>query len=208
MKPIKASFEGSSEYFFKVFLCDCEADFLLRSLISIDVETNFKFLPGGVSPSERGLAWRFLFGMYSCSSTALERSLLQEQLMVRYQVMKRKWQQLIPSAVRMHLNNSDGKRHKRRPMFTKKKNPIYLLNVSLFFFFWSFLYFPAELVAAVQYFDQRQAQAQQQTLDLSEEVRERLAFLELQAQVRSLQWTLMQICSSACVNMCSVYKII
>lgn len=135
MKPIKASFEGSSEYFFKVFLCDCEADFLLRSLISIDVETNFKFLPGGVSPSERGLAWRFLFGMYSCSSTALERSLLQEQLMVRYQVMKRKWQQLIPSAVRMHLNNSDGKRHKRRPMFTKKKNPIYLLNVSLFFSF-------------------------------------------------------------------------
>uniref|UniRef100_A0A3P8V2B9 Si:dkey-238d18.4 n=1 Tax=Cynoglossus semilaevis TaxID=244447 RepID=A0A3P8V2B9_CYNSE len=101
----------------------------------------------GVSPSERGLAWRFLFGMYSCSSTALERSLLQEQLMVRYQVMKRKWQQLIPSAVRMHLNNSD------------------------------------ELVAAVQYFDQRQAQAQQQTLDLSEEVRERLAFLELQAQI-------------------------
>ncbi|XP_008321771.1 TBC1 domain family member 15 isoform X2 [Cynoglossus semilaevis] len=106
------------------------------------------FKNGGVSPSERGLAWRFLFGMYSCSSTALERSLLQEQLMVRYQVMKRKWQQLIPSAVRMHLNNSD-----------------------------------AELVAAVQYFDQRQAQAQQQTLDLSEEVRERLAFLELQAQI-------------------------
>lgn len=90
----------------------------------------------------------------------------------------------------------------------KKKKPNIFVKCFSFFFFWSFLYFPAELVAAVQYFDQRQAQAQQQTLDLSEEVRERLAFLELQAQVRSLQWTLMQICSSACVNMCSVYKII
>ncbi len=65
--------------------------------------------PGGVSPSERGLVWRFLFGMYPCSSTALERSLLQEQLVVRYRVMKRKWQQILPSAVRMHLNGTDGK---------------------------------------------------------------------------------------------------
>uniref|UniRef100_A0A3B4Y7V7 Si:dkey-238d18.4 n=1 Tax=Seriola lalandi dorsalis TaxID=1841481 RepID=A0A3B4Y7V7_SERLL len=101
----------------------------------------------GVSPSERGLVWRFLFGMYPCSSTALERSLLQEQLVVRYRVMKRKWQQFLPSAVRMHLNGTD------------------------------------ELVAAVRYFDQRQAQAQQQTQDQSEEVRDRLAFLELQAQI-------------------------
>lgn len=53
--------------------------------------------------------WRFLFGMYPCSSTALERSLLQEQLIMRYQVMKRKWQQFLPSAVRMHLNGTDGK---------------------------------------------------------------------------------------------------
>lgn len=65
--------------------------------------------PGGVSPSERGLVWRFLFGMYPCSSTALERSLLQEQLVVRYRVMKRKWQRFLPSAVRMHLNGTDGK---------------------------------------------------------------------------------------------------
>lgn len=64
---------------------------------------------GGVSPSERGLAWRFLFGMYPCSSTALERSLLREQLLVRYQVMKRRWQQFLPSAVRMQLNGTDGK---------------------------------------------------------------------------------------------------
>ncbi|KAM6994784.1 TBC1 domain family member 15 [Tautogolabrus adspersus] len=106
------------------------------------------FKNGGVSPSERGLVWRFLFGMYPCSSTALERSLLQEQLVVRYSVMKRKWQQLLPSAVHIHLNGTD-----------------------------------AELVAAVRYFDQRQAQAQQQTKDQSEEVCERLAFLELQAQI-------------------------
>ncbi|CAG12066.1 unnamed protein product [Tetraodon nigroviridis] len=66
------------------------------------------FKNGGVSPSERGLAWRFLFGMYPCGSTALERSLLQEQLIVRYQVMKRRWQQFLPSAVQMHLNGTDG----------------------------------------------------------------------------------------------------
>lgn len=106
------------------------------------------FKNGGVSPPERGLVWRFLFGMFPCSSTALERSLLQEQLAVRYQVMKRKWQQVLPSAVRMHLNGTD-----------------------------------AELVAAVRYFDQRQSQAQQQTQDQSEEVRDRLAFLQLQAQI-------------------------
>lgn len=41
---------------------------------------------------------------------------------------------------------------------------------------------PAELVAAVRYFDQRQAQVQQQAQDQSE-VRDRLTFLELQAQV-------------------------
>ncbi|XP_026227516.1 TBC1 domain family member 15 [Anabas testudineus] len=106
------------------------------------------FKNGGVSPSERGLVWRFLFGMYPCSSTALERSLLQEQLAVRYRVMKRKWQQFLPSSVQMHLNGTD-----------------------------------AELVAAVRYFNQRQAQLQQQTQDLSEELRDRLAFLELQAQI-------------------------
>lgn len=68
---------------------------------------------GGVSPTERGLAWRFLFGMYPCSSTALERPLLQEQLTVRYQVMKAKWQNFLPSAVQMHLNGTDGKLPKR-----------------------------------------------------------------------------------------------
>ncbi len=64
---------------------------------------------GGVSPDERGLVWRFLFGMYPCSSTALERPLLLEQMAVRYQVMKRKWQQLLPGAVRLYHNGTDGK---------------------------------------------------------------------------------------------------
>ncbi|XP_034029460.1 TBC1 domain family member 15 [Thalassophryne amazonica] len=106
------------------------------------------FKNGGLSPNERGLAWRFLFGMYPCSSTALERPLLQEQLAVRYHVMKRKWQQCLLSAVRIHLNGTD-----------------------------------AELVAAVRYFDDRQAQTQQQDQDLGEEVRDRMTFLELQAQI-------------------------
>ncbi|XP_035988118.1 TBC1 domain family member 15 isoform X1 [Fundulus heteroclitus] len=106
------------------------------------------FKNGGVSPSERGLAWRFLFGMYPCSSTALERSLLQEQLLVRYRLMKRKWQQFLPSAVRIQLNGTD-----------------------------------AELFTAVRYFDEREAQIQQQAQDQSEEVKDRIAFLELQAQI-------------------------
>lgn len=66
------------------------------------------FKNGGVTPSERGLVWRFLFGMYPCSSTALERSLLQEQLVVRYSIMKRKWQQFLPLSVRIHLNGTDA----------------------------------------------------------------------------------------------------
>lgn len=106
------------------------------------------FKNAGVSPSERGLVWRFLFGMYPCSSTALERSLLHEQLVIRYQVMKRKWQSFLPSAVRMHLNGTD-----------------------------------AELVQAVRYFDQRRTQTQQRTQDQSEDVKDRLAFLQLQAQI-------------------------
>ncbi|XP_038129462.1 TBC1 domain family member 15 isoform X1 [Cyprinodon tularosa] len=106
------------------------------------------FRNGGGTPSERGLAWRFLFGMYPCSSTALERSFLQEQLLVRYRVMKKKWQQFLPSTVRLQLNGTD-----------------------------------AELFAAVRYFDEREAQTLQQAQDQSEEVKDRLAFLELQAQI-------------------------
>ncbi|XP_061920213.1 TBC1 domain family member 15 isoform X1 [Entelurus aequoreus] len=114
---------------------------------SLSVTTVRRYICG-LSPTERGLAWRFLFGMYPCSSTALERPLLLEQLAVRYQVMKRKWQNFRPSAVRMHLNGTD-----------------------------------AELVAAVSYFDQRQALIQQHEQNQNDVVRHRLVFLELQAQI-------------------------
>lgn len=43
--------------------------------------------------------------------------------------------------------------------------------------------FLAELVAAVQYFDVRQDRVQLQAQNQSDEVKERLSFLELQAQV-------------------------
>lgn len=46
----------------------------------------------------------------------------------------------------------------------------------------------AELVAAVQYFNLRQAQVQQETQELSVEVKDRLAFLELQAQVGTVKF--------------------
>ncbi|XP_028325986.1 TBC1 domain family member 15 [Gouania willdenowi] len=104
------------------------------------------FKNGGVSPAERGLAWGFLFGMYPCSSTALERSLIHQQLVVRYQAMKKKWQHSYPSAVHIYLNGTD-----------------------------------AELTAAVRHFEQRQMQ--QQTQEQPEENPERMAFLELQAQI-------------------------
>ncbi|KAK1155099.1 TBC1 domain family member 15 isoform X1 [Acipenser oxyrinchus oxyrinchus] len=65
------------------------------------------FKQGGVLPGDRRLVWGFLFGMYPCSSTALERAALSEELGVRYQTMKRKWQRELPGAVRMRLNGTD-----------------------------------------------------------------------------------------------------
>lgn len=44
--------------------------------------------------------------------------------------------------------------------------------------------FPAELLAAVKYFDQRQDREQNRQQFQSDEVRERISFLELQAQVK------------------------
>lgn len=123
--------------------------------------------------------------MYPCSSTGLERSLLQEQLAVRYGVMKRKWQRFLTSAVRIRLNGTDGK--------IRSGTEILIIKETLFHCFyhstlWNLLIsVPAELVEAVRYFNQRQVQAQQQTQDQSEAVRDRLAFLELQAQVSWLQ---------------------
>lgn len=114
--------------------------------------------------------------------------------------MKRKWQQFLPSAVQLHLNGTDGKHeHTHTPSFSLYATQVCLFSffiyfflfllVSYFLYLWPHecVYIPAELVAAVRYFDQRQAQAQQQTQDQSEEVRDKLAFLELQAQVRSVK---------------------
>lgn len=73
----------------------------------------------------------------------------------------------------MHLNGTDGEIMRQNCNCGRFK---FLLSHKL-------LCFPAELVAAVRFFNQRQAQVQQQTQDQSEETRERLDFLELQAQV-------------------------
>ncbi|XP_073673539.1 uncharacterized protein [Garra rufa] len=80
------------------------------------------FKNGGVSPDERGLVWRFLFGMYPCSSTALERPLLMEQMAVRYQVMKRKWQRLLPGAVGLRLNGTDAELFKAVKFFDQRQD--------------------------------------------------------------------------------------
>lgn len=63
------------------------------------------------------MVWRFLFGMYPCSSTTLERALLLEEMSIRYHVMKRKWQRLLPGAVRLRLNGTDGKPHSKHYTF-------------------------------------------------------------------------------------------
>ncbi|XP_063056041.1 TBC1 domain family member 15 [Engraulis encrasicolus] len=66
------------------------------------------FLNGGVLPQERTPVWQFLFGMYPSRSTAMERPRIQEQMVVRYQVMKQKWQHICPGAVHLQLNGTDG----------------------------------------------------------------------------------------------------
>ncbi|XP_062393842.1 uncharacterized protein si:dkey-238d18.4 isoform X1 [Sardina pilchardus] len=106
------------------------------------------FKNGGVLPHERAPVWQFLFGMYPSNSTARERPLIQEQMVARYQVMKKKWQHVLPGAVCLQLNGTD-----------------------------------AELIAAVKFFHQRQIHIQNEASQLSQQVRERMSFLELQAQV-------------------------
>lgn len=122
--------------------------------------------------------WRFLFGMYPCSSTALERPLLEQQLLIRYLVMKRKWQQSLPSAVQMRVNGTDGK----FPWIGVVLKTWCNSHITVVVVVVGFLN-AVELVAAIGYFNTRQAQVKQQIQEHSEEVRERQAFLELQAQV-------------------------
>lgn len=81
----------------------------------------------------------------------------------------------------MHLNGTDGKSLK--PAVTIRQLIFHPLLDLCKANKYSCVLFLAELVEAVRYFDQRQTQAQQQTQDQSEEVRDSLAFLELQAQV-------------------------
>lgn len=73
-----------------------------------NLQCAFCFPTGGVLPHERAQVWQFLFGMYPSNSTALERPLIQEQMVVRYQVMKKKWQHVFPGAVHLQLNGTDG----------------------------------------------------------------------------------------------------
>uniref|UniRef100_UPI00398EB1EC TBC1 domain family member 15 isoform X1 n=1 Tax=Pristiophorus japonicus TaxID=55135 RepID=UPI00398EB1EC len=65
------------------------------------------FRGGGVDPSIRKDAWKFLFGMYPCTSTTRERKTLALELYVRYKMMKCRWQSLIPSGTTMRVDESD-----------------------------------------------------------------------------------------------------
>ncbi|KAK0131955.1 TBC1 domain family member 25 [Merluccius polli] len=126
---------------------------------------------GGVCPSERGLAWRFLFGVFPCSSTAAERPLLAQQMAVRYQVMKSKWRQSLPAAVRLRLNGTDAELvaavrfHDQRQAAARQQAEE-----------------QREEQREEQAEEQRE-QAEEQREEQREEVRERLSFLQLQAQV-------------------------
>ncbi|XP_067886693.1 TBC1 domain family member 15 [Heterodontus francisci] len=65
------------------------------------------FKEGGVDPSIRKEVWKFLFGMYPCTSTTRERKTLALELYVRYKMMKCRWQSLVPSSRRMRVDETD-----------------------------------------------------------------------------------------------------
>ncbi|XP_028678263.1 TBC1 domain family member 15 [Erpetoichthys calabaricus] len=106
------------------------------------------FKQGGVDPSVRTFVWKFLFGMYPCSSTALQRTILEEELRIRYQLMKKKWQSLLPTARRIRINGTDD-----------------------------------ELIAALKYYEEKSSKTLCNSTNDDEDMKERTAFLELQAQV-------------------------
>nr|XP_032824487.1 TBC1 domain family member 15-like isoform X2 [Petromyzon marinus] len=62
---------------------------------------------GGLEAVVRREAWKFLFGMYPCSSTARERSALREEQRVKYRVLKYRWQQLLPGNVHLRPDGMD-----------------------------------------------------------------------------------------------------
>lgn len=172
-----------------------------------NLQCAFCFPTGGVLPHERAQVWQFLFGMYPSNSTALERPLIQEQMVVRYQVMKKKWQHVFPGAVHLQLNGTDGTYDLFLiPVIISLSSCTSHLQcnghvhawhfccytsvecVSFLFHCFScslwFLRQTAELVAAVEFFHQRQEHIQKEASQLSEEMCERMSFLELQTQVR------------------------
>ncbi|XP_078070061.1 TBC1 domain family member 15 isoform X2 [Mustelus asterias] len=65
------------------------------------------FKEGGVDPTIRKDVWKFLFGMYPCTSTTRERKTLALELYVRYKMMKCRWQALMPSSRRMRVDETD-----------------------------------------------------------------------------------------------------
>ncbi|XP_072373482.1 TBC1 domain family member 15 isoform X5 [Scyliorhinus torazame] len=69
------------------------------------------FKEGGVDPSIRKDVWKFLFGMYPCTSTTRERKTLALELYVRYKMMKCRWQALMPSSRRMRVDETDTELH-------------------------------------------------------------------------------------------------
>ncbi|XP_053152937.1 TBC1 domain family member 15-like [Hemicordylus capensis] len=59
----------------------------------------------GTHPSERKIAWKFLFGVYPEKSTAEERWELDQQMISQYQWMKCSWKQRFPWATIMKVNS-------------------------------------------------------------------------------------------------------
>lgn len=51
---------------------------------------------------------------------------------MRYQVMKKKWQQFLPSAVQMHLNGTDGKNPNIHQLCPNEGSHISLLSLLCF----------------------------------------------------------------------------
>lgn len=64
---------------------------------------------GGVDPSIRKDVWKFLFGMYPYTSTTRERKVLALEHHVRYKMMKHRWLDLIPSSMKMRVDETDSK---------------------------------------------------------------------------------------------------
>uniref|UniRef100_A0A8C4QNS3 Rab-GAP TBC domain-containing protein n=1 Tax=Eptatretus burgeri TaxID=7764 RepID=A0A8C4QNS3_EPTBU len=73
-------------------------------------------------------AWRFLYGVYPCSSTARERSALQLEQRVTYQALKQKWHSLLPEYAKMCTRNVDGefvfRSSTEGKLFKTSRNPV------------------------------------------------------------------------------------